>query len=303
MTVYGVDAAWQRPSAAALKAAGYSFISVYLSYDTTGKNATKAEVDAYLAAGLSVILNWEYDEHACRGGFAAGQRDAEAALTQALDLGLPVDDQHPIYFSPDDYDIQAGDKAGLQNYLRACSAVLGGKMRVGHYGGYNGTLWAYQSGYCGWLWQTYAWSGGRWLNVNIRQIENGVYVGGAAIDRDQAMTTNFGQHSLTTTTSTYDEELMSAQDDVTYIRSVLDKLVNESGGPNGKGWALDETVQSVVTKVDSLASMVSAMRTELDAIKAAQASPAPVSVDASQVATQVTNSTVEAIRGLSFKAA
>jgi hypothetical protein len=246
ITVYGVDAAWSKPSPSALRAWGGSFISLYLGNDNTGKNATKAQVNAYIAGGVEVVLNFEYNEYACRNGYAGGVADARLGLAQATALGLPVDDEHPIYFSPDDYDIGPSDRAALVAYLHGCSDVLGGKMRVGHYGGYNGTLWAYQSGFCGWLWQTYGWSydantgATRWLNVNIRQIQNGITVGGVSCDKDQAMTASIGAHGEDDMFSDADRKLLNT------VAAEVDKALNLKDG----GWPLP----NLLRRLDAAAS-------------------------------------------------
>jgi hypothetical protein len=282
MTTVGVDAAWSRPSPAALLAyAGPgAFVCRYLSWDPS-KNITVPELVAWRKAGVRVVLNWEYDTHACQGGYSTGHSDATEALKQVRGLGLPVDDAHPIYFSPDDYDIQSYDRAALVAYLHACSDVLGGRMRVGHYGGYNGTLWAQQSGYVGWLWQTYAWSGGRWLTVNIRQVQNGVVVGGADVDRDLGMTDQIGAHGDGSSW------VGQVEDDTKWTRTVLGKLVNDNGG-----WKVNAEINSALKAAQSAAADV---QTVLAAVKA----QAGGSVDPKAVAAGV----VAGLRDAGFAAA
>src|ERR1700704_4291321 len=56
---YGVDYSWARPSLDVLHANGYTFVSRYLSYDTTGKNISADEASALRASGFDIALNWE----------------------------------------------------------------------------------------------------------------------------------------------------------------------------------------------------------------------------------------------------
>lgn len=257
MTNVGWDYAWDHPSVAQLQAAGTRFVMRYLSWDPS-KNLTPTELATYEAAGIEVGLNWEYDTHACQGGYNQGHADAVEAKQQATALGLPVDDDHPIYFSSDDYDIQLNDRGGLISYLHGASDALGGKMRVGHYGGYNGTLWAYQSGYCGWLWQTYAWSGDRWLNVNIRQVAVGTTLNGHDVDKNQAMTDNIGTHGGDDMFSDNDRKLL------TTVAAELDKALNLKDG----GWPLPNLLRQIANDAATWAATsvdAKAVATELAA--------------------------------------
>jgi hypothetical protein len=72
MAVFGVDYAWGRPGAAALKRAGAKFACRYLSHDTTGKNLTRAEADELSAAGLWLVVVWETTANRALDGRAAG---------------------------------------------------------------------------------------------------------------------------------------------------------------------------------------------------------------------------------------
>ena len=52
----------------------------------------------------------------------------------------------------------------------------------------------FNAGKITWGWQTYAWSGGQWdSRAQLRQVQNGMTVDGAACDRDEAWASDFGQ--------------------------------------------------------------------------------------------------------------
>lgn len=185
----GLDFAWSKPSVAAIKAGGYLFVCRYHSYDTTGKNLTKAEADSYLAAGIQIVSNWEYATDAALNGYTQGVQDATAADKQQAACGGP---KAPIYFSVD-FDATEAQQAVINDYLRGAASVIG-LARTGVYGGFYVVKRCFDAKVITWGWQTYAWSGGLWdPRAQLRQIQNGVNVGGADCDIDQAMMANFGQ--------------------------------------------------------------------------------------------------------------
>src|SRR5262245_38781806 len=87
---YGVDYSWARPSPTTLHAQGYSFAVRYLSYDTTGKNLSRAEATALINAGLDVVSNWEQSAMDALSGYSRGASDARSADQQALANGAPA---------------------------------------------------------------------------------------------------------------------------------------------------------------------------------------------------------------------
>jgi hypothetical protein len=187
----GVDYAWSRPSSPqALRAAGYSFVARYLSWDTTGKNLSAAEAQNLFAAGIDVVANWEWDANDALDGYSTGVNDATEAQTLAAQCGMPPD--RPIYFSVD-FDATPGQQAAIDSYFDGVASVIGA-ARTGAYGGYYVIQRLFDHGKIKWGWQTYAWSGGQWdPRAQLQQIDNGVTVAGASCDIDQAVATDFGQ--------------------------------------------------------------------------------------------------------------
>ena len=186
----GLDFAWSRPSVADILAGGYSFVCRYLSYDTTGKNLTKAEADSYRAAGIDVCSNWEYATGAPLNGHAQGVSDATEGQRQHLACG--GDPAAPIYFSVD-FDVSQAQQPVVNDYLRGCASVLG-LARVGAYGGYWVIKRCFDASVITYGWQTYAWSAGQWdPRAHVRQVLNGINVGGADCDRNEAQKDYFGQ--------------------------------------------------------------------------------------------------------------
>ncbi|MFT3764458.1 MAG: DUF1906 domain-containing protein [Minicystis sp.] len=185
---YGVDYAWARPSPAHLEAEGYTFVSRYLSYDTTGKNITAAEANALEKAGIDIVLNWEWGADDALDGYNRGVEHAKAAEAQAKAVGMPAD--RPIYFSVD-FDATPGQQAALDAYMDGVASVIG-RARTGAYGGYYVIKRLFDHGKIKWGWQTYAWSGGQWdPRAQLRQIQNGIENG--QLDKDEARAADFGQ--------------------------------------------------------------------------------------------------------------
>lgn len=193
----GCDYSYARPDPAALVRWGATFVVRYVA-DTPGvdgKRLTRAEADRLSAAGLDLVAVWQTSKRFMTGGRGAGFRDASAAHANLLAAGGPA--SAPIYFAAD-WDVTADEQGAVNSYLAGARAALGGN-RVGLYGGYATVTRAveyWRRTYPGdrlRLWQTLAWSGGRWAQVDLRQTEIEIRIGGAACDRDEAHSVDFGQ--------------------------------------------------------------------------------------------------------------
>jgi hypothetical protein len=189
---FGVDYSWARPSPAHLKSEGYTFVSRYLSYDTSGKNLTPGEANALKAAGLDIVVNWEQGGDDALDGYQRGVQHAQAAEAQAHADGMPAG--RPIYFSVD-FDAQPSQQGAINAYMDGVASVIG-RSRTGAYGGFHLIQRLFDQGKIAWGWQTYAWSGGKWdPRAQVRQIQNGIENG--SCDKDQAIAADFGQWGAT----------------------------------------------------------------------------------------------------------
>ena len=191
----GIDYAFTpHPSVSALKSAGVTFVCRYTSSDArndaNGKNLLPAEKTALLAAGFQlVIVCEEWAANRMLGGHSAGVADATHADAVVKALGLAG---VPVYFACD-FDATEAQQATINAYLDGCADVIG-VARVGIYGGYYSVKRALDAGRAHWAWQTYAWSGGRWdTRAQLRQVQNGVTIGGASCDWDDSRAADFGQ--------------------------------------------------------------------------------------------------------------
>jgi hypothetical protein len=187
----GIDYAWAHPGLPAIVEAGYSFVCRYLSHDP-GKNLSADETKALRAAGLDIVVVWEATANRALEGAAVGASDAKTAMAQATAAGLPG--TIPIYFAVD-FDAQPAQQKAISAYFSAVGAVLG-KSRLGVYGGLAVVGRLFDAKLVTYGWQTYAWSRGQWdARAQLRQVENGITVGGIGCDRDVAVKANFGQWS------------------------------------------------------------------------------------------------------------
>jgi hypothetical protein len=192
----GIDYSFGRPSTAAIKAAGYSFVCRYVSYNTSGKNINKSEADSLRAAGISIVINWENAATDALKGHDTGVTHAREAQRQAVAVGMPA--TRPIYFSVD-FDATEAQQSAINAYMDGVASVLG-RNRTGAYGGYYVIKRLFDAGKITWGWQTYAWSGGQWdARAQLRQVQNGITVGGEDCDRDEAEATDYGQWGGPTT--------------------------------------------------------------------------------------------------------
>jgi hypothetical protein len=202
--VFGVDYAWGRPGATALKNAGVKFVCRYLSHDTTGKNLTAAEAKQLTAAGIWIVVVWESTANRALSGHAAGVADAKAARQQAAACGMPAG--RPIYFAVD-FDANAAQQAAINSYLDGAASVLG-RDRVGLYAGYYVVKRAFDAKKITWGWQTYAWSGGHWdKRAQIQQYSNNHKINGVGVDYDRSMTGDYGQWQVNKPPTEEDETL------------------------------------------------------------------------------------------------
>lgn len=165
-----------RIAPSALKGAGVVGVCRYLSYPVpSGKVIGRAEYDELRAAGITVILNWEYDASDWLGGAAKGAAHGAEAVRQAKALGHPAGMPLP---GSCDIDMSPGQwsTTGRAYALAYASAVRAGNYLPGVYGPWDVLTWCRdQAGY-GWFWQagmSTAWSGGRnanaWPGAHLRQ--------------------------------------------------------------------------------------------------------------------------------------
>ncbi len=187
---FGIDYAWGRPAPSTIRADGYTFAARYLSYSDGGKNLSAGEAASLRSGGVDVAVVWEESATAALNGYSEGVSDARAAQSEAAACGQPAG--RPIYFAVD-FDASAGDQAAINSYLDGVASVIG-RERTGVYGGYYVVKRSFDAGKVRYGWQTYAWSGGQWDGrAQLRQILNGISVGGVDSDRDQAVAADFGQ--------------------------------------------------------------------------------------------------------------
>lgn len=140
---------------------GYKGVSCYISPtdgQPSSKDATPAQVAAYRAAGLDVVLNWESTGTSPLGGYNVGVAEAHTALQMAEARGYPAG--MVIVFSAD-FEVTAAQIGAVCAYLDGTKAGLAGRYATGIYG----DAWVLDEtvggGHASFGWQTSSWSFGR----------------------------------------------------------------------------------------------------------------------------------------------
>src|SRR5579885_1575153 len=178
------------PPVSALKSAGVSFVCRYLSEVnalTQVKLLTNQEAKTLAQAGIAVVSNYEWYADRALEGRDSGIEDAHIGASQHTACGGPPD--RPIYFSVD-CDC---DGAQAAEYFRGVASVIG-LARTGAYGSYRVIKYLLDNHLISWAWQTYAWSAGQWdSRAHIQQYQNGVNLGGADVDYNRSLKSDFGQ--------------------------------------------------------------------------------------------------------------
>jgi hypothetical protein len=190
--VEGVDYSYQRPDPKRLYNSGKRFACRYVSYDTTGKNITKTEAKALIAAGVAPVTNWENSLHDMLGGYSVGVQHAQEANRLHLAASGPAD--RPIYFGVD-FDASPAQLVTCFEYVRGAASVIGWG-RVGVYGGIKTMAYMADRG-VRWLWQTYAWSYGAWdPRAQLQQYNNTEPVAGQLLDLCRSTAADYGQWTI-----------------------------------------------------------------------------------------------------------
>jgi peptidoglycan hydrolase-like protein with peptidoglycan-binding domain len=186
--IQGVDYSYSHPTTSGLQQSHKQFVIRYLSNDPA-KNLSPLEEKILLEKNIDVVLNWEATATAALGGRAQGVLDARTAQVQATALGQP---NAVIYFSVD-FEPVASQRTAIVQYFQGVNSVIG-LDRTGAYGGYDLIGWLFDDKVIKWGWQTLAWSYGKWdSRAVLRQYSVNDTVGGASVDLDEAVSTEYGQ--------------------------------------------------------------------------------------------------------------
>lgn len=263
MILKGLDEDWSKVDPTQAAADGFGFAFGYVSQDTTGKNLTADDVARIHAAGMAVALVYEFNPQSALGGYNAGTRDAAIAIAHAQSLAAPAD---IALYAAVDWNVTDAQKATVLAYANGfADACRAAGFRSGIYAGYWVCLYLLQHNYPGFLWQTYAWSGGLWLTeAVVRQTLNGIHEAGATVDLDESEVIDFGQWEAEMSTGA------EAEDMVRLLVQMPDGSVREgvADGVGGWHWITEE---DALKKFDSDNPTVAAARKTVTADMALRA--------------------------------
>lgn len=148
----GLDYSAGRPSGAALKAAGVSFVIRYTDDPSRWgtKHITPAEYRDLIAHGIEVYLVVERVTGDWQGGRAAGRALAAAGRRGADAIGYPAGG---IIFVTVDTHVAAGDVTTTVQFVAGAAAELG-HTSTGAYGFSEHINAVVAADTCAWFWQT-----------------------------------------------------------------------------------------------------------------------------------------------------
>ena len=179
----GFDFSDSKPTPAQVRAAGGSFVMVYISPTyTAGKYSSAAQIAAFRADGIGVGLIYETTATRVLGGCAAGTTDGIRTRAARTHVGAPQ--TTPVYGVAVDFAVTTAQYATVDAYADCYADQVGGKGLAGVYARGDYITHAAIRGYTR-LWQTYAWSSGVWSPfAALRQVHNGWAVSGRDTDLD-----------------------------------------------------------------------------------------------------------------------
>lgn len=156
------------------------------------KNLTRGEAERLSEAGIDLVLFFQTTRGFMISDRASGARDAKSALAQARACGMP--EGRPLYFAldTDPRPLTPTEWNKVFGYLDGAAAVIG-RGNVGIYGGRLAIDRALGATKAMWGWQTKSWSEGWSAKAHVQQYKHDVPLGRGRVDRDRAMTTDFGQ--------------------------------------------------------------------------------------------------------------
>lgn len=229
----GIDFSGRPPTAEAMRAAGRDFVVRYARSFTHPKSITRDEVPYWRDAGIDVVIVEESSAARALAGRRAGRDDAAAARDAIADIGGPADG---VIYSAVDFDATAGQMPAVLEYVRGFAEVLG-HGRTGVYGSHGVVDAVHRAGACRYLWQTYAWSGGRQHpEMHLYQYRNAVQLGGVTVDYTRALKPDFGQWGAPTGGLHMDADVKAAFD---ALGSKLDSVLTRTGETLTRGRHVD----------------------------------------------------------------
>lgn len=280
----GVDFSAARPTVQVLRNNGKTFVLRYLAPEndqTRWKLLTRPEADAYRAAGIQVVSNFEWYEGRPLEGRDAGVADARVAASQHGLCGGPPD--RPIYFSVD-RDVNAGQFAAITAYFQGVASVIG-LHRTGVYGEFDLVKYLMDHNLVGrsadgshfYAWQCYAWSGGRYdERCALAQDKNGVRLANAYdVDLDSAHAEDYGQwdYKGDTSVATIDEVFAKLQAYIDEWEVLRNRLTDKAAfdlavGRDELGAVRADLLKAVQAATAASADQIAAQGRKIDALAA-----------------------------------
>lgn len=181
------------PTGAAVRAAGYRGVALYVGIPSRRKAPTRALVDDYLAHGLDLVLVYEDTAGTWRQGLHRGAEDATAVRSHLADLGIDWAAVGCVFMALDT-DVVATELEVARAYIAGAEQVLG-QARTGAYGGHLVISDLLDRGLISHAWSAAGWQYGHMdsrsvLHQNVKQVN----IGGVPCDVNDVLAADFGQY-------------------------------------------------------------------------------------------------------------
>lgn len=240
-----IDFSYDRFSPAEVKAAGRVGVVRYVASGRPLVSATKAEVDAFRAAGLSFVAVWQFGKTRPLDGHDAGVTDAKDAAVYTAGLGAAGTD--PVYFSVD-FPPTPTQLPTVLAYFEGVASVLGW-YRVGAYANAPTIDYLHDRTPIPLFWLHNWGSAGQVPDVaNLHQYSINQTLNGKAVDYDRSLTPYYGQwgESVTVTAPPIKQAPLGPQTqppmsrhDIICVHTMVGYLVSTDGYfriSNGAGY-------------------------------------------------------------------
>lgn len=196
----GVDVSWGRPSPEAMKAAGKTFICMYLN-EIHGFGMTKADVRRYNQAGIDIVCIFERGQEDATHGHQTGVQQAAEACHYADIAGVP---DSVLCFFAADFEAFGPETGPYFVGVREELHRRHHRLLPGGYGDKDLIEWLVKKGLIVIGFQTYAWSHHKWATKHeapIKQVlinlpGNELKIGGSTVDYCKSVALHFGQWNI-----------------------------------------------------------------------------------------------------------
>jgi hypothetical protein len=177
-----------------VRAAGHRAVALYVGTPGRAKSPSRDQVQAYLDAGLELILVYEDTSTSWQAGRPRGISDAIAVQSHLKVLGLDWSKVGCVYHAIDS-DVTPAHLPAAADYLSGVASVYGGTDKLGVYGSRAVITAALNAGQARLAWAAAGWQYGAIdPRSALHQQVQTVTVGGVQCDVNQLLADDYGKY-------------------------------------------------------------------------------------------------------------